>query len=233
MRVRVVPYDKFSEGAKLLAQALSKVLGYKVYRGPAKANRINLKWGDPDGPCANKLDSFGLLAGAGVPIPDFTTSAEKANSWLKDGQSVVVRKLLKASEGRGIVMVEPGNSVPNAPLYVKYLKKKKEFRVHVWQDQVVLVQEKRKRKGVDADPRIRNHGDWVFCTKNILEPEDLRASALAAVKAVCKETLSGAVDVIWNKKLNKCFVLEINSAPGLASNSSAMAYAEHIKSRIA
>lgn len=37
--------------------------------------------------------------------------------------------------------------------------------------------------------------------------------ALAACNALGLE--SGAVDIIWNEKENKCYVLEVNTAPGI------------------
>ena len=43
-RVRIVPYRKGSQSAKDLAAKLSELLGYKVWRGPAKPNALNLCW---------------------------------------------------------------------------------------------------------------------------------------------------------------------------------------------
>jgi hypothetical protein len=123
--------------------------------------------------------------------------------------------------------------VPDAPLYVKYIPKKKEFRVHVLGGETILVQEKRMRRGSGEtiNRKIRNHGDWVFCTKDIVEPEGLREVGHAAVIATCPETLSGAADVVWNERQNRCFVLEVNSAPGLCP-SSAKVYAQFIKEKL-
>ena len=114
------------------------------------------------------------------------------------------------------MVVVPPDQVPEADLYTQYVKKKKEFRVHVYADQVIFVQEKRKKNGADANPLIRSHNNgWVFCTKNIDEPDGLRVLGLAAVRAVGLDF--GAVDIIWNEKYNKLYALEVNSAPGLCT----------------
>lgn len=234
MKVRVVPYKPHSKSAKLFANALTEALGYKVWRGPYRIGKRNIFWGNPGGLNASKLDSFNAMAAAGVSVPEYTTDAAVAKSWLSSGTKILARKLLRASEGRGCVLVQPQDisSVPDAPLYVKYIPKKKEFRVHVLGGEVILVQEKRIRSGSgkQADRQIRNHGDWVFCFKDIVEPEDLRKVGLDAVLAVCPETLSGAVDIVWNEKRNKCYALEVNSAPGLCPTS-AKIYADFVKGK--
>jgi D-alanine-D-alanine ligase-like ATP-grasp enzyme len=66
----------------------------------------------------------------------------------------------------------------------------------------------------------------VFCREDIEEPADLRDVALQAVKAL--DLHFGAVDIIWNKKDNKCYVLEVNTAPGVEGTSTEI-YADSIK----
>jgi D-alanine-D-alanine ligase-like ATP-grasp enzyme len=62
--------------------------------------------------------------------------------------------------------------------------------------------------------KIRSYENgWVFCRENIQKPDDLEAVSIAAVSAI--GLTFGAVDVIYNEKQNKCFVLEVNTAPGL------------------
>jgi hypothetical protein len=112
-----------------------------------------------------------------------------------------------------------------APLYTKYIPKKKEYRVHVIDNEVLLIQEKRKRRGQEADAKVRSHANgWVFCFNDIVVPEDLCLVALAAVEAVGH---GGAVDIVWNERVGKCFALEVNSAPGLCPKSASI-YAERI-----
>jgi len=222
MRPHIVTYNLYSQSAKLIQKHLSNILGYKVYRGTTpKDNRFNLVWGLPNGIGANKLRTFEVFREHGVQSPPFTTSRATAEQWAMQ-HPIVARKLLRSSGGKGAVYIERGGAVIDAPLYVKYIPKKKEFRVHVHNGNIILVQQKRKRSGTSPDTKIRSHeNDWVFCINNITEPEDLRSVALAACAAVGH---GGGVDIIWNQLQNRCYALEVNSAPGL-SDSSALTYA--------
>jgi glutathione synthase/RimK-type ligase-like ATP-grasp enzyme len=99
-------------------------------------------------------------------------------------------------------------------VYTLYRKKKKEFRVHVFQDQVVAVLEKRRKKGTTGDTKIRNTANgYVFCREDVTEPEGIRELALKASK-VTSSDFKG-VDIGYNEKLNQLFVIEVNSAPGM------------------
>jgi glutathione synthase/RimK-type ligase-like ATP-grasp enzyme len=128
--------------------------------------------------------------------------------------------VLNGHSGRGIVLSTSDNGHPlvNAPLYVKYKKKRKEFRVHVFQGAIIDVAEKRRmraeRRPDIFDGYIRNHANgWVFCRNSVVRPADLEGSALAACAALGLDF--GAVDIIWNERENKSYVLEVNTAPGL------------------
>lgn len=170
---------------------------------------------------SNKLSTFRKLKdGEGVRIPDFTTDRNVAYEWLrKDGVAVVARTQLNGHSGVGIVLVSDKDAeIPQAPLYVKYVKKEKEFRVHVAFGEVIDVQEKRQRgdvpEGFVRDFQVRNHHTgWVYCRENIEEPGGMRGMAIEAVKQIGLDF--GAVDIIYNRKQDACYVLEINSAPGI------------------
>jgi glutathione synthase/RimK-type ligase-like ATP-grasp enzyme len=156
----------------------------------------------------------------GIHIPEFTTERTVANDWLrKDGVAVVIRNKLSGHSGDGIVLVTDTNSeIPVAPLYVKYIKKQQEFRVHVAFGEVIDVQEKRQRKdmpeGFATNFQVRNHHTgWVYCREDITEPDGLRTMAIQATQALGLDF--GAVDLIYNVKRNEVVCLEINTAPGL------------------
>lgn len=209
MRLRIVPYKRGSESAKMLSEALSLKFGHKVLRGKPKEKCYNLFWGLPP----DKLANFEKFENAEVPHVPYTASKETAQKWLEKGFKVLARTT-GGQAGSGITVVEPGDEIPDRPLYTAYIKKRKEFRVHVFDGQVIDVQEKRKKIGEEANPLIRNHENgWVFCHEDIVEPDGLRDAAIRAVGAL--GLLFGAVDVIWNEKKNQCWVLEVNSAPGL------------------
>lgn len=152
----------------------------------------------------------------GVPHPDWTVDRAVAEGWIGEGGSVVCRTILRGHSGAGISVATTPAELVDAPLYVRYLKKKKEFRVHVLKETIIDVQEKRRRRDYPDEPNflVRNHHTgWVYCRDEIIEPEGLRQAAQAAVQKLGLDF--GAVDIIWNEYQNKCYVLEVNTAPGL------------------
>lgn len=213
-KIRLVSNKLGSNSLKRLQQGLSNAAGYKVFRAKyPRAQRKNIVYGD----CKDKISQYAWFASQGIPALDYTTSHEEAKAWAQaDGQVVFARLLTRSSEGKGIVVCETPESVPVAPVYTKYKKKKKEYRVHIFQQQVIAVLEKRKRKGFehDRDTRIRNTANgYVFCRDNVVEPEGLRELALKASN-VTNSDFRG-VDIGFNEKFNELFVIEVNSAPGI------------------
>lgn len=176
---------------------------------------------------SNKLSCFNQLKDKpDVCIPEFTTSRDVAASWIRDGIVAVARTVLNGHSGAGIVLCDSADSLVDAPLYVQYVKKVKEFRVHVAFGSVIDVQEKRQRKtdnDIKPDFKVRNASTgWVYCREDITEPAGLRELGLAVVRELGLDF--GAVDIIWNQKHNKCVCLEVNTAPGL-EGSTVTAYA--------
>ena len=168
----------------------------------------------------NKLKAFEILHECGIPVPDFTTSRAVAQGYLSDGHTVVVRTLLNSHSGRGIVLVNEGEEIPQAPLYVKYIKKNKEFRVHVFNGEILDIQQKKKvRDREDVDYQIRNHENgWVYCRDAVADEYAVATGNIGetAIKAVEALGLDfGAVDIIYNDHQQQEYVLEINTAPGL------------------
>ena len=238
MRPIIYPYKMGSKSARALSSELKHRRAKRVrsdgkYR-PYK-NHLIINWGNSSGPiswglgyggwlnsvisvavASNKLSAFRRLAVNDVPIPDFTTEVEEANEWLKNGHAVVCRRLLRASGGKGIHIIGPDDAgLVQAPLYVKYIKKAEEYRVHVFNKKVIDVQQKKARKGVEeVNYKIRNHENgWVFCREEISPPDEALSIAVDAVNALGLDF--GAVDIIYNKHYDKCYVLEVNTAPGL------------------
>ncbi len=167
---------------------------------------------------SNKLYSFRKFTEHGISCPKWTTNPQEALLWVTPKQSVVARYLLTSHSGRGISIITHENlheTHPIAKLYVQYKKKKHEYRVHVFQGDVIDVTQKKRRAGFEnRDNQIRNHQNgWVYCREGITEPTDLRQLALDACAALGLH--SGAVDIIWNELENKSYVLEINTAPGI------------------
>lgn len=167
----------------------------------------------------NKLEAFEALQAAGVRVPEFTTNKEIADGWLASGRTVLARRLLRGSRGRGIVVCRQGGIgvLPTAPLYVKYRKKKEEYRIHIFRDHVLDKQQKLRRR--DADPngnpdgrRIRSWANgWIFAREGVVAPQDVIDQSILAVTGL--GLTFGAVDVGWNGK--EATVYEVNTAPAL------------------
>ncbi len=212
-KIRLVSKKLGSKSLAALAEGLSTKLGYKVFRSKAAhPKRNNIVYGD----CKDKLFQYEWFAANEVPALPFTTNKQQVAQWLSEGAVVFARTLTKASEGKGIVILDSPGDIVGAPVYTKYRKKKKEFRVHVFKDQVVGVLEKRKRKEFNGEvnTKVRNTANgYVFCSQDVVEPEGIRELALKASK-VTNSDFRG-VDIGYNEKLNELFVIEVNSAPGI------------------
>jgi predicted ATP-grasp superfamily ATP-dependent carboligase len=187
----------------------------------------------------NKLLTFQRLQEAGIPIPEFTTNGFEAGEWASSGHTLLIRHQLRGHSGEGIEIYRPeywgGGSGNNpvwkrfnrgAPLYVKYKKKKNEYRVHVFNGQVLFVQEKRRereRERTADESLVRSHANgWVFCREgiNYNTPEQSMELHEVAINAVSALGLDfGAVDIIYNAREDQHYVLEVNTAPGLQGES--------------
>jgi len=210
----LVPNKMGSRGAKALAQTLSYKLGYKVKRVRPHKVRRRIPFILNSG--TDKLTQFKTFEGAGVFSPAYTTDINVARQWIEDKKVVVCRTLLRASEGRGIVIAETVDQLVPAKLYTQYVPKKAEYRVHVLNGEVIDVQMKKKRKGFDDErnTRIRNLANgYVFCREGIVEPAGLRELASGACASLHYRL--GAVDIAYNAKRNELVVLEVNATPGM------------------
>lgn len=161
---------------------------------------------------------------AGPRTPESTTSHSVVASWLSEGATAFARLSLNGNSGEGIVDVTTPDilsSVPNGTLFTKYVPKKLEFRVHIGPSgNPFLVQRKAftapTQVGVQPNWRIRNYQNGYIFERNfdasIIHPDVVEQSK-RAVKFFGLDF--GAVDVVFNAKREKAYVLEINTAPGL------------------
>lgn len=244
MAVRLYPYKAGSKSATALAKALGikriKAEGSKFNGGGTVINwgagrlpqwakdTVVLNTPDNVKRAANKLKLFKLVeqkAGEYYPddinilsIPPFCTSRELAEKWLADG-AVVCRTKLSASSGEGIVLAENKEEMVDAPLYTKYIPKKDEYRVHCFHGpagSVVLDVARKARRKDHEDPnwKVRVHDNgFVYAREGVEPPQAVLATALKIFRI--SELDFGAVDVIYQKRSDKAYALEINTAPGL------------------
>ena len=203
-----------SKFAKALQAAIKTMVRNRVYRAlPHRVRRGRSQFSVTTQPL-NKIEQFNAFKLNNVNAPAFTTDPRAVDTL--GSKTIFARQLINATNGRGIVEFQLGDVVPRAPLYTAYIPKKAEYRVHVMGGQVIDVQQKKKRKEFDndRDTRIRNlHNGYVYCRGDIDLPGMAADLAVRAVMAV--GYLYGAVDIVYNEKRDQCYVLEVNSRPGL------------------
>ena len=189
-----------SQALKNLQVELTDRVGYKVWR--VKPERVRRRIAVHFDKGVDKLTQLQAFTTAGVSSPAYATTIEGAKEL--PGSLVVARRLLRGSEGRGLSIHDKETLLERAPLYTQYIKKKKEFRAHVYNNKVIDVQEKRKKAGwsEERNTQVRNTANgYVFCRDDVVVPDDLVATAIAAVQALGRS--QGAVDLVWNERNNK------------------------------
>ena len=230
----IMPYSYWSNSAKLLKQETEIKFLRKNTSRKLPSNLTVINWGCSEYPnrelnssvflnkpesvykASNKLSTLISLRDSGI-VPDFTENASEARIMAQRG-IVVARTLLRANSGRGIQIIPKGSEdIPEAPLYVKYIKKKKEFRVHVFKGEILFVQEKKRRNDIPDEQvnwQIRNHSNgFIFAHNDVEIGDEGLNNAIIACNTLGLDF--GAVDVIWNERENKYYVLEVNTAPGI------------------
>ena len=120
-----------------------------------------------------------------------------------------------------------------APLYTRAVRNHGEYRVHVFDGDVILYQKKSRRvdeltgevvtaEGEDAD--VRNlASNWIYRTGNLNRLERVEQLAISAVNALGLDF--GAVDIIMDPS-GDVYVLEVNTAPGLGNEDTLQAYTD-------
>lgn len=250
-RVIIYPYKLASNGAREL-QATLRSRGIPTLRvkedgkyRPREGDLI-INWGNPRTPvwyqgghilnppanvrvASSKLDFLRWVQNEALTVPEWTQDRAVAYQWINEGSVVVARTLLRASGGRGIVLCNTPEELVDAPLYTKYVKKAAEYRIHVFEHEVIDIQQKRRRRDFEGevDNKVRNYDrGWVFCREDVDCPQDVLYEATAAVSR-CGLSF-GAVDVIWNQHYQKAYVLEVNTSPGL-EGTTVIKYADKVE----
>lgn len=173
---------------------------------------------------ANKLSFFDLLTeqGCGDILPTWSRTCDDIPD---EDFPVVCRTVLNGHSGRGIVIANSRDELVPAPLYTKYIKKQSEFRIHlgrvvqggVEHQQTIAIQQKRRSRDVPDEQvnwQVRNHQNgFIYARENVDCPVAVQTAADNAFEATGLDF--GAVDVIYNERENRAYVLEINTAPGL------------------
>lgn len=240
----IYAYNPASEGSKELRDALKiKSIKHENSRFKGSANKRVINWGSSKLPdeilkctvinqpklvalCSNKLTFFKHVAARDVSlIPEWTEDMDQAIRWCGEGHTVCARTVLNGHSAEGLVIMEKSN--PNgfvkASLYTKYVPKKEEYRVHIVHGEVIDIQRKtlseaKKTSGDEINWKVRNHDNgFIYQRDGINPPASVTNVSLECMAAVGLDF--GAVDVVYNAKSDRSYVLEINTAPGLQGTS--------------
>lgn len=242
MSFKVYPYKQGSASAKALAVALEgKVLKHVGSQYRPRAGDVIVNWGAArfpnfrpatslnadvtDAQC--KLATFKALSRAGVQTPQFVETRAEAG---KLNFPVVCRTKLRGHSGDGIVIAEEHGQLVAAPLYTQYVKKKDEYRVHVFRDRAFFIQRKARKLDVEnPNWRVRNlAGGFVFVEVERDEvPDAVVDNAIRSIAALGLDF--GGVDVMWNDKERAAYVLEVNTACGLEDRTADRYKAEMVR----
>jgi hypothetical protein len=226
MAIKIYPYKQGSRSARALADALGgRVLRLEGSQYRYREQDIIINWGASRGwdyrclnpqiitaVAGNKLHAFESMRVSGVQIPEFWTNREDIPD---EAFPIVCRTILNGHSGAGIVIANNRDELVNAPLYVKYMKKRDEYRIHAGRHGIISIQRKAIRNGEPPiDTRIRNHHNgYVFVRGDVNPPQQVLDQARLAVHSLGLDF--GAVDIIWNNHYSLATVLEVNTAPGL------------------
>lgn len=234
--MKIIPYKMASGSAKALSEALN------AKRVRQEGPQINLRddflinWGcsritrdihnvrllnKPEAVAmsVNKLSAFIAMEEGDVDVPEFTTDPAEAQHWFTRERKVVCRTKLSSYGGDGIVIANNEPELVEAPLYVRYIPKEQEYRVHVFRGNVFFAQRKARKLDVpdgEVNWQVRNlAGGFIYANQNIEVAETIQENCKRAITALGLDF--GAVDVVVTAS-GKCFVLEVNCAPGLAGS---------------
>ena len=203
---------------KLISETLSCRRGLKL---PRNKNTLILNWGRQadfseypyviNRTIKNKLTAFKLFKENKVKCPDFWFTIPIDNL-------PVLGRDKTHFQGKDIVLIKNSKDYVYKDFYVKYIDKKQEFRVHLFEDTIINISKKLPRENEEQDKIVwcSNRG-WrqIRYNEEGIHRKKLESLAKKALKALSYRF--GAVDIILDKD-NELWVLEVNSAPNMEGN---------------
>lgn len=176
---------------------------------------------------SSKQGTFAALKEAGIQVPEWTQNRNIAAEWVERG-AILGRDQDRGSRGAGITYYPKGSIIKPHLFYVRMMKKEREFRIHVFENNVIFQQEKLKKKEFNGEVNdfIRSHSrGWVLAFNHLGQhPIPVQAHQIASDACRALGLSFGAVDIAWSARSGPT-VLEVNTAPGI-EESCAAAYAK-------
>jgi len=244
MNLKILPYKMGSKSAKELASHFNVKRIFANGRYTPKGNDVILNWGCNNATilsnnnatilntteavrnASDKVATLTILRDKDVPCVDFVLSMAEAIRKVREGSIMYCRTLTRASEGAGIVVAEKEEELVPARLYTSYFKNRYEYRIHVFNGEIIDRTQKRRMtterltamelSDEDRSSKVRNlKKGWTFTRQEMTLPEGIDQLAINAVNAL--GLTFGAVDIGWNQRYNQLRVFEINTAAGMDS----------------
>lgn len=177
---------------------------------------------------SDKRHTLRTLTEQGLSTLEWTTDCEEAQGWADEGHIVVCRQTVNGHSGQGIILYDKQEDldgvphdhmgmIPPCPLYTKYIKKQDEYRLHVFNGEVIDIQQKKRRLEIEDDEvdwKIRNFDNGFTYAREGVEV-DQRAITLAVRSCDALHLDFCAVDMLYNRHYDEYYVCEVNTAPGL------------------
>lgn len=235
-------YILYSKGTSVTGKALKNALGIAGGTNPPADRQDHLiRWGSSVGvarrpenyhnskkavaSATDKLGSMALMRERNVSIPDVLRQFDPRS--IPNDLFPLLGRRINHTQGRDIVLCMQREDVIRAvqqqavDYLVRYVPTSREFRVHVFDGEVIKISEKLLTEPEKfSSPWVRNYKNG-YTFRNPREITDVLRSlvetqAIAAVQA--HELKFGAVDVIVGDN-GQVFVLEVNTGPALSDNS--------------
>lgn len=187
----------------------------------------------------DKRKTLARLKEAGVACLDATESQAVAKQWAAENP-VIIRATAKGKKGNGVSIAHSPAEVKKAPLYTAFYDKTHEFRVHVFNGEVIdyvqkkkMGEEKQAAFGLNGvNDLVRNHKrGWVFAHNKIIIRDQIKQLALDAANALGLDFCGVDILAKFKKPANgnkmifvDAVVCEVNSAPGMSATATLQAY---------
>ena len=197
----ILPYNRTSISAKAVSRYFKTLRPFPNRNYKPRHNDIIVNWGfnndipvlrDTDTEVLNKpenirkasskLECLTILKECGIPVPEFATNIEDAKELFNNTNVVYCRTLTRASKGKGIVLATRPEELVKAPLYTAKLDNHIEYRVHIFNNKIIDIVQKRKMtkdrmkdKGIEQrNDDVRNlMNGWSFTRGNVtIKDED-------------------------------------------------------------
>lgn len=240
MKRFILYHNRCFPSANLLRNFLNELSNekFKLVRLP-KNHKIDIRYGNTDGEyatnlnskefislCVNKFKTCKLLNENEIKCPVFYSTTEELIF------PCLIRTSLCLSGGKGINLIQTEEEFHRywrqGYYWTPFLFLKKEYRVHVLGGKVVKIFEKILNE--EQELPIKNNDSCSFVLKSFDDKFEKLKEICNKIYEITKGEFF-AVDIGWNNSEKKYYVFELNSAPGLNSNTAEL-YAKFILSKL-